>query len=193
MIPPVLVTAPAAPIVQIADARQHLRVGHAEDDQLIALHIAAATSYLDGWTGILGRALAPQVWRQDFDGFFFRNLPLPLAPVSAIVAVRWRDEAGAEQTVPADDYQLLVDSLGPCVMLKPGRAWPKPGPSLRPVSVEFACGQPPEQIPAAIRAALLLMVGDLYANRESTAARAEAVPMSTTVAALLAPFRRVGV
>jgi uncharacterized phage protein (predicted DNA packaging) len=49
----------------------------------------------------------------------------------------------------------------------------------------------PEPVPADVAAAVLLMVGDLYANRETVAAGAvQAIPMSTTVGALLSAFRR---
>ena len=50
--------------------------------------------------------------------------------------------------------------------------------------------------PEAFRArtvAILLMVGDLYRNRETTGQGASplgSIPMSTTVEALLAPYRR---
>ena len=51
-------------------------------------------------------------------------------------------------------------------------------------------------VPSAIMAALLLMIGDLYSNRQTveTGVRAAAVsvPMSTTVETLLQPYRVFG-
>lgn len=45
-------------------------------------------------------------------------------------------------------------------------------------------------MPAPIRAAILLMVGDLYRNRDTTAVGTiSKIDMSTTVENLLAPFR----
>jgi hypothetical protein len=51
-----------------------------------------------------------------------------------------------------------------------------------------------EVLPKPIRAAVLLMVGDLYRFREtvSVGVSSTAVPMSTTVESLLSPYRVFG-
>jgi uncharacterized phiE125 gp8 family phage protein len=192
MFAPRLETPPAAMPVSLADAKQHLRVLHSEDDLLITGLIAAATSHLDGWTGILGRALVTQTWSQGFAAFAPR-LDLPVGPVASVVSLRYVNAAGALETAPAALYDLLEDARGAYILLKSGEAWPEANPrAAQPVVATYVAGQPAADVPPAIRAALLLMVGDLYANRESTASAAAAIPMSTTVAALLAPWRRVG-
>ena len=60
------------------------------------------------------------------------------------------------------------------------------------MSVTFKAGY--ASVPAPLVSAILLMVGDLYANRETavTGTVAFALPMSTTVQALIAPYRAVG-
>lgn len=191
MFAPVLIAAPASMPITLEMAKQHLRVGDGEEDLLITAYIAAATAHLDGWTGILGRALVTQTWRQDYAGFS-PTLPLPLHPARSIVSVTYIDAAGAQQSVPAGDYDLVADSMGGSVMLKPGRAWPATGEARRPVSVTYVAGDAAADVPAPIRSAILLMVGDLYANRETTALSASRVPMAASVEAMLAPWRRVG-
>jgi uncharacterized phiE125 gp8 family phage protein len=192
MLAPILITAPASPPITLEMAKQHLRVSDSEEDVLIQAYIEAATAHLDGWSGILGRALVTQTWRQDFASFS-PALPLPLHPAQTITSVTYIDAAGDQQTVPAADYDLVADSMGGSVMLKPGRAWPATGQALRPVSVTYVAGLPAAEVPAPIRSAILLMVGDLYANRETTASSAARIPMAATVEALIAPWRRGGV
>src|SRR5690606_12599307 len=100
MLAPVRTVAPATMPVSLAEAKAHLRVDHDDQDDLITAQIKAATAYLDGWSGILGRALVTQTWRQDFAGFGDR-LPLPLVPVTAIDSVSYFDGDNVHQTLDA--------------------------------------------------------------------------------------------
>lgn len=194
MFAPVLITAPAVVLVSASEAKAHLRVDHSEEDSLITSIVSAVTAHLDGWTGVLGRALVTQTWRQDYEAFEDR-LRLPLWPVASVTSVTYRDDEGADQTVSASNYTLLRDDLGAYVEIKPGLSWPEVGDHLAPVSVTYVAGQAAADVPAAIKHAAYLMIGDLYRNRETAAigVQATAIPMSATVNALLAPYRRVNV
>jgi uncharacterized phiE125 gp8 family phage protein len=66
---PVLVTPPVAAPVSLAEAKAHLRVDFDDEDALISGLIDAATQHLDGWSGVLGRALMPQTWEMSLDRF----------------------------------------------------------------------------------------------------------------------------
>ena len=61
------------------------------------------------------------------------------------------------------------------------------------LSVTYTAGYgAAEDVPAPIRHAILLMVGDMYRFTESAGpGQMASVPMSTTVERLLAPYRRV--
>lgn len=61
---PVLVTAPTAEVVSVAELRDYLRAS-GDDDAVIAGLAAAVVAHLDGWTGILGRCIRSQVWSVD--------------------------------------------------------------------------------------------------------------------------------
>src|SRR5690606_10534121 len=170
---PVLVTAPTMTPVSLAEAKVQLSVDHDEHNAMIEGFIAAAVDHLDGWSGILGRALVEQTWRQDFD-CFSGHLRLPLAPVISITSVTWRDTAGQISTVATDDYALLSDALGPYIKFKSGFSWPGDLNQTNPVSITFLAGYPttPEvpaagetpaipavsNIPPAIKAAILIHV-----------------------------------
>src|SRR5690554_3221374 len=111
---PVRTVAPAITPVSLAEAKAQCRVDHDEEDGLIMALVESATAHLDGYSGILGRALCEQTWRQDFDGMH-GCLRLPLAPVISITSITTRNAAGQIATVDSDDYALKVDALGPYV------------------------------------------------------------------------------
>ena len=188
---PVRTAAPAADPVSLEEARLHCRVDHEDDNALIEGLIAAATAHFDGYTGILGRALVTQTWRQDFGGFCTK-LRLPLAPVSGIAGITYFDCNNAEQTLTDDVCGLFVDALGPFVALKSGQSWPSTSPRQDAVSVSFIAGTAAAEVPAPIKQAILLMIGHWYANREAVApGDIRDLPMA--VGALTAPYRRIGV
>lgn len=187
---PVRTVAPTEPPVSLAEAKAHLRVDFEDDDGLIAALVDAATEHLDGYTGILGRALVTQTWRQDFcDWPADRVLRLKLAPVASVTSVKYFDASNAEITVAASgNYALLEDASGAYIKFTSGFS----APALYDerddrIRVTFVAGYgDPAEVPAAIRAALLLIVGDLYKNRD-----AGAVAPNAAVSALLQPYRRV--
>jgi uncharacterized phiE125 gp8 family phage protein len=201
---PVLVTPPALLPISLPDAKVHCRVDGTDEDGLITSLVAAATSYLDGWTGILGRCLMPQTWRQDFD-CFDRRLRIPFAPVTAIASVTFLDTLGATQTVDPASYSVREDDGGSYVRFANAYAWPSVSVEGHAVSISFVAGYPvlagdPEAdpptsdqpaIPAAIRQAMLLMIGHWYQNRETVNIGNITTNLPMAADALLAPFRRV--
>ena len=111
MLAPVLIAPPDDLPASLDLAKLHLRVDHDDDDVLISSLISAAVDHLDGWTGVLGRCLVEQVWRQDFDALA-PCLPLQLGPVIEIVSVKYVDDRGDVQTLDPDGYRLRSDAGG---------------------------------------------------------------------------------
>ncbi|MGF7053982.1 putative phiE125 gp8 family phage protein [Bosea sp. OAE752] len=194
-LPPELVTAPSEPCVSIADARAHLRVDSIEEDALITAAIAAAVQHLDGYGGILGRALMKQDWRQ-FLPFWpaSRSVDLALAPVLSVVSVEARGADGQTVTVDPASYRLVGGAgAAPRLLFDLGSHLPGLAYAPDAVIVTFSAGygEAADKLPPALKSAILLMVGDLYRFRDSVQIGASsAVPMSTTVDRLIAPFRR---
>ncbi len=191
MLAPILITAPAETPVSLDEAKAHLRVDFDDDDTLIKALIQAATQHLDGWTGVLGRALVTQTWRQEFQTLSLCGLRLPLGPVASLESVTYIDAAGTTQALAADQYSLLTDCLGPIVIPLAGASWPATARRPNAVAITYIAGTAVADVPAPIKWAILLIIGNLYANREAIADKAlAALPMA--VDALLAPYRRVG-
>lgn len=194
MLAPVRVSAPVAMPVSLAEAKAHLRVDHNDDDALITALIAAAVDHLDGWTGILGRCLVEQEWRQDFDAFAL-CLPLPLGPVIEIVGV-----ASGADTMDASAYSLKTDAGGRSRVEFSGIS------VSGPVSVTYRAGYAtipevpadgetpavPAQstVPPALKVAILLLVSNWYANHEVSSAPVM-IELPFAVSAFVAPYRRI--
>lgn len=190
MLAPVRTAAPGSTPVSVAEAKEHLRVDIGDDDNLITAYIAAAVDHLDGWSGILGRALVTQSWRQDFARF--GCLRLPLGPVASITEIKYFDGDNAEQTLADSVYTHHSDALGTYVALKPDHAWPPTYSRPDAVSVTYVAGSAPADVPGAIKVAIFLMVGNWYANREATTEAAMA-ELPVGAYALVSPYRRIGV
>lgn len=173
MLSPVLVTPPATSPVSLAEAKAHLRVDHDDEDTLIQAIVDAATEHLDGYDGILGRAIMPQTWAQQYSGFC-GDMVLPFGPVQAVTSVAYDAET-------FEDYQLLQDGRGYFLRVNDGASWPS---ASGPVTVTFEAGY--SSVPSPIKAAILLHVGTLYEYRETMV---ENVKPSPAYDALLAPYR----
>lgn len=191
--PPFRVAPPGVQLVELADAKRHCRIDHADDDALVTAAIAAATGWLDGWAGVLGRCLVNQQWRQLADGFPAGPLlPLPFPDVTA-VEVKYRDAADVERTFAAAGYHLISTPVGSCLELADGAAWPATAarPDAVTVTLTAGYGELAADVPQPIRSAALLMVGDLVRNREAQVS--EKMRDNPLLMTLIAPFRRVSV
>lgn len=190
---PVLITPPAVLPVTAADAdgiRAHSRIDTADEDGLLDAYIAAATQYVDGPAGVLGRALITQTWRQDFR--MFGLLRLPLAPVQSITSVTYWDGDNASQTLSSDTYVLREDAAGAYVDLAPDQSWPAAYYRPDAVSVTFVAGygDAATDVPEPIRQAIRMMVAHWYEHREAVTMEA-AAEMPLAARALLGLYRRV--
>lgn len=190
---PTLLTPPAVPLLTVAEARQHCRIEHAEDDATLSVAILAASGWLDGWAGVLGRCLVNQEWRQLWPGFPAGPLlPLPFPDVSA-AAVTYLDAAGAEQTLDPALYHRVATPMASVLELADGASWPATAarPDAVRVTVTAGFGAAAANVPGAIRAAALLIVGDLHRTREAQVS--DRMKDNPALGMLIAPWRRVGV
>lgn len=188
MLAPVRTEKPAAAPVDLDQVKLHLLVDHGDDDDLIEAFIDAAVEHLDGYAGILGRALVTQTWVQKFPRFF-GAMRLALAPVAEVVSVEYFDENNSEADLGSGPFEVQVDAMGP-FLVPPSQ--PATYPRMDAVTVTYKAGQPADDVPAPIKTAMLLLIANWYANREAVSDVAStALPFG--VSALLAPYRRVGI
>lgn len=191
---PVLVTAPTVKPITLDEVKAWLDITYTEKDAVLNGLIAAATAHLDGWTGILGRALCEQTWRQDFDRFA-SCLRLPLAPVISIASVKYDDASDVERTVDSGNYEVVVDELGPYVKFQDDYAFPEIHTQRPAVRVTYLAGYATAAGlwtgPEDIKHAMALLIRHWFDNPTAVivGVTAQALPMA--VDALLSKHRRI--
>ena len=164
-----LIVAPTTPVLTLIEAKDHLRVTHSDEDLNILSLVDEATAQLDGWQGVLGMALEAQTWEWTLDGFPAGGLCIPLGPVVSVVSIKYTDTDGAEQTVPAADYETHQERI------RPASGWPATDRSFGAVRVQFVAGK---GTPANIKRAAKLLIGHWYDNPNAVGDKMEAVPMA---------------
>lgn len=186
-----LAVAPTAPVITVPDAKDQSRVLHSAEDDLLDGYIDAATAYLDGRDGVLGRALMPQTWDYALPCFpIERYLPLPLAPVQSITSIQYRDSAGTLQTFGAANYQLSADkNWWPRAHLAYGASWPGTRDEPDAVIVKAVYGY--TLVPAALKQAVVLLVAHMYQNREPVNIGNITTELPFGVNALIEPYMRM--
>lgn len=179
MLSPVRTAAPATTPITLAEAKVHLRVDYSDDDARITSLIQAATDHLDGWSGILGRALVTQTWRADYSCFpYSRRLRLPLVPVQSLT-VAYYDASNVNQSLTITNLHYIS---GADVVFESGLIWPSVYSRADAVRVTFVAGYgAASAVPEPLKSAIKLHVQMAYDGPD--AAKQAAFDR------LIAPFR----
>lgn len=180
----VVTVAPAEEPVSLADAKAHLGVTHAGDDDRLTRNIKSARQHVEA---VCERALVTQTWRLSLDAFPSGCITLPGGKVSAVSSIAYTDTNGDAQALVG--YQSDLDSEPARLMYAySAGAWPGARAVLNAVQVTYVVGYgAASAVPDALKAAILLAVGDLYANRE--AQQDTVLAANATLDRLLWPYR----
>lgn len=163
---PILVTAPLEQPVTLGDLKAHLRVDGDDEDDLIEAYAAAAVAYLDGWSGVLGRCIMPQIWRISAT---VGDVVLPMPNATSISAAY---VAGATDLTPT------ATPSGPCVAIT------------EDCDITFTCGLPANLLSLA-KQAVKLLVGHWYESREAAGDAMHETPMALDAIVAAIRWRRV--
>lgn len=164
-----LITAPASEPLTLVEAKLHLRVDVADDDTLIAALITAARQYCEG---VLWRALMPQTWELYLDEWPCEEIELPKPPLQSVTSVKYTNSIGATTTMDAGDYTVDTASEPGRVVLNYGELWPTVTlATANPIAIRYVCGYADAaHVPETVKAAMKLLIGHLYENREAVVA-----------------------
>jgi uncharacterized phiE125 gp8 family phage protein len=197
---PKVIVGPEDEPLTVAECRAHLEAavyGDSTQDDLddaqIAAFLAAAREYCEQF---LGLSLAQRVLEIELDAFPNETddgtveIELPFGPVVELRSVDPDGSSSSSDSLLTPDTYRLDDYSSPN-RLVPVTSWPS---ATGPIRIRYLAGYGLHSdndgvaAPYAIRAAILLVLGHLYAHREASAEKALAeLPLG--VEALLRPHR----
>lgn len=188
-----LKTAPAVEPVSLTEAKLHLRVDHDDEDDLIEMLITAARQQAENYTG---RAIINQTWELTLDQFPDDDMALPPAPLSSITSIIYKDLNGVNTTASASTlYEPDIYSEPGKACLRYGQTWPTAQDIQNSITATYVSGYGATgaSVPAAIRSAILLLVGHLYEHRESVIIGTISSDLPQGFEYLLNPYRIIEV
>ena len=174
--------------------KAHLRIppGYtAEDDYLRSLRDVALAE-VESKTG---RKVLRQTWRLYLDNWpAGDSIEVPYPPLSTATApvVTYVGSASTSYTLSSTKYRTDAVSEPGRVVLRYDGEWANETLDImNAVRVQFQCGYQTSTVPARLKQAMLIRIGDLYENRESVAANVTlgTFAKNDIVDQLLAPFK----
>ena len=162
-----LVTPPTEEPVTLAEIKDHLHISSTAEDSLLTLYAQMAREAVEGecW-----RALMPQTWDLYLPGWPAGGvIEIPRPPLQSVTSIKYTDDEGAVHTFAASNYRVDTASEPGRVVLAPDAAWPSDAlDSGYPIAVTFVAGyDDASAVPGMAKAAILLQIGEIYANREA--------------------------
>lgn len=177
--------------VSLDEAKEHLRipVEDASEDLLIDAQIRAAMEHVEKFTG---QVLTPREMELPISGFpvLPELIAIPREPVTGVSAIAYTDPDGVAAELAEADWRWS-ESAADVVMPALQTSWPAALAERGSVRLTFDAGYEVGLAPASLIAAVKLMLGHLYANREAVVTGTIATELPLAVQALCMPYRRV--
>ena len=177
-------TAPSIEPITLTEAKAHLRIDSSTEDALISGLIAAARRMAEAYTQ---RQLITATYTMKMDDFPYGEgvIYIPRTPLGSVTSITYVDANGSTQTLSTDVYEVLKNDVNACAVLKPGQLWPSVRTEkYEAVTVTFTAGygSATTDIPAAVRSAMYLIIGNLFENREGVVigTNSSTLPMGVT-------------
>ena len=163
---------PAETPIDLEDAKAQCRIIADDEILLIQSFLDAAVSWLDGYSGVLGRCMVTQTWRADITRLG-ETIALPFPDIQ-ITSADFSDTEGGALV-----YEMHESLARPTLMPTGGFG--------RPVSVLFTAGYgSPDDVPEALKQAVRMLV-QYFEARHADPFQSEAIMRA--VQSLIAPFR----
>lgn len=173
--------------VTLDEAKQHLRITHSDEDAYIASLLIAAYQVAQDFC----QCIIPL---QTFEGKIDRfpcEIRLPRDPVVSVESIKYFDTSGVETTLDPSAYHLSKSPLKSTIKPAYNTSWPDTQSGFDKVTIAFTAGyaEPPENMKAAIK----LIIGELYMNREQSIVGTIVARVPLSAEYLLSPFKSYSV
>jgi uncharacterized phiE125 gp8 family phage protein len=158
-----IVSNPSVEPLTLAEVKLHLKQDFDEDDALISALIKAARLSAENYCDTSFIQTSYKLTLDDFSDL----IKLERGKVIGTPVVKYY-ENGTLVTVPTSDYRVIPTRYG--AMIEPVTSWNVPDERTDAVTIEFnvGFGTTADDVPSDIKAAMKLIIGYLYENREDT-------------------------
>ena len=177
--------------ITTAYAKSHLRVDHTTDDTLIGNLVTAARQYCEAYCQ---QSFVQHTYRADLWSFA-DVMVLPMQPIQSISSVKYYNTASPSvlTTLATTTYQLSNNVLRRVY----GQSWPAVANRADAVQITYTTGfadsSSPQgtgiSLPESCKAAMLMLIGDYYENREAAVLYPGQLLENRAVKALLNMYR----
>lgn len=157
--------APTVEPLRLSEAKLHLRVDYDDDDALIGSLILAAREYCENKTN---RQFITATYVMSLDAFPSEGISIPRAPLQSIINISYYDLNGDSQTLASSVYRVDSSSEPGRLSLAYNQTWPGVLKVTGSINIHFLAGygDAASDVPDGIKAAMKLLIGHWYANRE---------------------------
>lgn len=198
------VVQPAAEPLSIDEVKLHLRIDTDDENDWIEPQITAARQAAENFCnryiaeqGVEMRADGwPCYWWNAANRYMHDTIMLPGSDPARDVVIKYIDVDGVEQTLDDAVYSVNQFRAPSTVGIAYNQFWPAARNEPGAIRVTYTAGytlpgDSPQAypLPAAIRSAMLLMIGNWYENREAVVVGATVVELPLGVQSLLWPYR----
>ena len=164
-----ITSAPSSEPVTLTEAKDQCRVDNesTHDDTFLNNAITTAREYYEQVTDRFLMPRTVQVALKRFPGI--RQIELAGAVVRSITSVQYYDSDNTLQTLSSSKYYLFDYFFPNAVVLDSAEAWPDTYERENAVIITYEAGYTnASEVPQKSKTAILMMVAELFANRESS-------------------------
>lgn len=138
------------------------------DDTELAATITAARQLCEDWQG---RAYIERTYELTLDDWPCDYIALPMPPLISVTSIAYTDSAGTVTTWSSTEYQVDTSGFVGRIMPAYGYSWPSTTlRNMAGIKITYKAGYGDEaaDVPMKIRRAVLILVSELWENREDS-------------------------
>lgn len=150
--------------ITLDEAKQHLRIYHNEQDDLIALKLSQAIKIVEEYCN---HSMAEVEIVKEYDGFNPKGFPIDIlpGPVSAVSKVEYLASISDIAFTELDESKYRLVSSGMRYGIRPITSWPSVANVPGSVKITFTSGySSKESIPYQLIAGAFIVLSNLYEN-----------------------------
>jgi uncharacterized phiE125 gp8 family phage protein len=170
--------------VTLEEARDHLRITHLGEDNLIYSLIVAARQWAETYS-------EKAIIEQTVTAYYETLSPvmrLPFGNASSFTKIDYLDQTGGAQSISSG---VIITKGAPSKLVFVDSP-PDSKKLVDSVQVEYEAGYPDGSVPERVKQAILLLVADMYEHKE-TQVLGQKFEQNVTMERLLFPVREVGI